>query len=833
MKLERRLQIAVAILAICGSLILGWEKYDLRLPLLTVVAATVGFVLTDLKGWFQLGSGAAGLVGLTVTALALRDVYRNIDDKQALFLALSNLLVYLQAVLFVRQKAPRVYGMIALLSFLQVAVSAVISLSPLFGGLMVLYMFIAVYALSLFLIYREEYEQARFKWQRNVAPQPPNARWPLLYQPLVLQGRQKRHAASRLRGLWGPTMRTGLITLLVAPLVFVTVPRTSSSRDSWSAGTGLQSTIAFTEDVSLVGDEFTQVLQDPEKVFVARFRDVRTAQNYPILDRDNIYFRGSSRRLIYRNGEWYSDSDRLPQLEHADPISPFEAAQVSPTNDLVAVGIEIEPLPTHGPLRKVSDVLFAIYPFFGLESQTHVYFDPFEERLICPEVFRSERITYQHVTTGFRSGQQLPLRWTTRTELPPDEIRDLLSLPEGFGEDPLRGLKAVAAEVVAALPEEERNDPIAKARALESHLRDSGIYSYSLSRRRSKSDLDPAEDFVVNTKSGHCEYFATVLALMLRSQGIPARVVTGYKGGEWDFETGSCLIRQWHAHAWVEALIPPEYVPPEFQPRPDRAWATSFSRRTRRALGLSGRLRSNRWVENYGVRSAWLRLDATPGRADLTATTWSQVQHIGDMAEVLWSQYVLGMNPQTQRERIYTPFAELFDAHAWNMWWHDVKASLSGADSSYRWISWQAGVVAFGAQLLLLFGYRGLRSWLRRKRTRAPESTSTTSLSEIYFYRRLEQILAEADFHRRRTQTQREFALAVGADLAERPTTAALASVPRRLTELFYRVRFGCHSLSESEHAAIDQQLDALQRALNEPEPMPPAQQPEELAASG
>ena len=831
MKLERRLQIAIAVLAICGSLILGWEKYDLRLPLLTVAAAMLGFVLTDLKGWFQLGSGAAGLAGLAVTALALRDVYRNLDDKQALFLALSNLLVYLQAVLFARQKSPRIYGMIALLSFLQVAVSAVISLSPLFGGLMVLYMFIAVYALALFLIYREEYEQAGYQWQRNVASRPREARWPLLYRPLVLQGRQKRHAASRLRGLWGPTMRTGLITLLVAPLVFVMVPRTSSSRDSWSAGSGLQSTVAFTEEISLVGDEFAQVLQDPEKVFVAYFRDVRTDQNYPVLDRDNIYFRGSSRRLVYRNGEWYSDSDRLPQLEHADPISPFESAQVSPTNDLVAVDIEIEPLPTHGPLRKVSDVLFAIYPFFGLESQTHVYFDPFEERLICPEVFRSERSSYQHVTTSFRSGQQMPLRWTTRTEVPADEMRDLLSLPEGLGEDPLRGLKAVAAEVVAGLPESDRDSPAAIARALENHLRDSGIYSYSLSRRRSRSDLDPAEDFVLNTKSGHCEYFATVLALMLRSQGVPARVVTGYKGGEWDFETGACLIRQWHAHAWVEALIPPEYVPPEFQPRPDRAWATSFSRRTRRALGLSGRLRSNRWVENYGVRSAWLRLDATPGRSDLTATTWSQVQHIGDMAEVLWSQYVLGMNPQTQRDRIYVPFAELFDGQAWATWWNDVKATISGTDSSYRWISWQAGVVAFGSQLLLLFGYRWLRRWLRRKRTRAPEAASSTSVSEIYFYRRLEEILADADFHRRRTQTQREFALAVGADLAERPATVKLASVPRRLTELFYQVRFGCHGLSDSDHAAIDRQLEELERALNEPEPLP-ASQPEELAAS-
>src|SRR5690606_29944141 len=152
----------------------------------------------------------------------------------------------------------------------------------------------------------------------------------------------------------------------------------------------------------------------------------------------------------------------------------------------------------------------------------HVYFDPLEERLICHEVFRTETVTYQHVTTGFKSGRQLPFRWTILTDISVQEMRDLLSLPTGVGEDPPRGLKAVAAEVVASLPESRRNDAVAKAKALESHLRDSGIYSYSLSRRRRQTDLDPAEDFVLNSKSGHCEYFATVLALMLRSQDIPA-----------------------------------------------------------------------------------------------------------------------------------------------------------------------------------------------------------------------------------------------------------------------------------------------------------------------
>ena len=64
----------------------------------------------------------------------------------------------------------------------------------------------------------------------------------------------------------------------------------------------------------------------------------------------------------------------------------------------------------------------------------------------------------------------------------------------------------------------------------------------------------PVESFL-NGKSGHCELYATLLALSLRSQLIPARVVNGYFGGEWNEVGGFYLIRQQHAHSWVEAWI--------------------------------------------------------------------------------------------------------------------------------------------------------------------------------------------------------------------------------------------------------------------------------------
>ncbi|HET8715591.1 MAG TPA: DUF4129 domain-containing transglutaminase family protein, partial [Holophagaceae bacterium] len=63
---------------------------------------------------------------------------------------------------------------------------------------------------------------------------------------------------------------------------------------------------------------------------------------------------------------------------------------------------------------------------------------------------------------------------------------------------------------------------------------------------------NPLEAFLDRTQAGHCEYFASALALMLRARGVPARVVNGYRLGAWVPEGGYWLVTQDEAHAWVE-----------------------------------------------------------------------------------------------------------------------------------------------------------------------------------------------------------------------------------------------------------------------------------------
>lgn len=94
------------------------------------------------------------------------------------------------------------------------------------------------------------------------------------------------------------------------------------------------------------------------------------------------------------------------------------------------------------------------------------------------------------------------------------------------------------------------------AKALCSYLAGSGDYQYTLDLHRDDPDVDPALDFLQNVKQGHCERFASGLALMLRSQGIPTRLVKGFRGLEAQGD-GKFLVRQRHAHSWVEALVPP------------------------------------------------------------------------------------------------------------------------------------------------------------------------------------------------------------------------------------------------------------------------------------
>ena len=116
---------------------------------------------------------------------------------------------------------------------------------------------------------------------------------------------------------------------------------------------------------------------------------------------------------------------------------------------------------------------------------------------------------------------------------------------EASGDDVSPRIRELASQIMG-----EGSDAERAARAAN-HLRQE--YSYTLDLMGSPS-ADPLEEFLYRNRAGHCELFASSLVLMLRSQGIPARLVTGYLGTEYNPLEGYHIVRNSNAHAWVEVL---------------------------------------------------------------------------------------------------------------------------------------------------------------------------------------------------------------------------------------------------------------------------------------
>src|SRR3989442_124799 len=154
------------------------------------------------------------------------------------------------------------------------------------------------------------------------------------------------------------------------------------------------------------------------------------------------------------------------------------------------------------------------------------------------------------------------------------------------------------------------------AHAIESYLREN--YGYTLELKA--AGPDPLADFLFNVKQGHCEYFATAMAVMLRTQGIATRVVNGFLPGEYNEAAGAYTVRQSDAHSWVEVYFP--------------------------------------------QTNSWVTFDPTPpaGRAPHVRTGLAaQLSKYSEAMELIWFQYVVGYDKQEQHSLVTSLRKELFD----------------------------------------------------------------------------------------------------------------------------------------------------------------------------
>ena len=101
-------------------------------------------------------------------------------------------------------------------------------------------------------------------------------------------------------------------------------------------------------------------------------------------------------------------------------------------------------------------------------------------------------------------------------------------------------------------------DPAEVLARLERHFFDN--FRYSVTLFKPKVEGTPLHDFLLASRSGHCEFFASATVLLLRAAGIPARYATGYSVQEWSELERAYLVRRRHAHSWALAYVDGRWV---------------------------------------------------------------------------------------------------------------------------------------------------------------------------------------------------------------------------------------------------------------------------------
>jgi transglutaminase-like putative cysteine protease len=143
-----------------------------------------------------------------------------------------------------------------------------------------------------------------------------------------------------------------------------------------------------------------------------------------------------------------------------------------------------------------------------------------------------------------------------------------------------------------------------------------------------KLERDSVDDFLFNTRRGFCGHFSSAFTTLMRAAGIPARVVGGYQGGDWNPVGGYLIVRQSHAHAWSEVWLP------------GRGW----TRVDPTAAVAPERVES-------GPEAALPESDPIPGRLLRRSDVLWQAGLVWDNFNALWNDWVVKFSGE-QQERL-------------------------------------------------------------------------------------------------------------------------------------------------------------------------------------
>ena len=524
----------------------------------------------------------------------------------------------------------------------------------------------------------------------------------------------------------------GGTTLLAVPLFFFTAalffafPRVGFGFLS-SLGSRAQNVAGFGADVALGG--FGTIRDDPTVVMRVKVPRMQ----FPPRQTIPLRLRGTSFDR-YREGRWSRselDADEVRRTRNRYHLLR------RPTSRDREYQIILDPMEEGVIFLPEGSVALRLPPIVrsGRERYRSLFYSPGMDVRYRGQL--EGALTYQAYTdpsvTGFAE------------RVPSKLYRRYLELPENQ-----ERVAELARRVAGPI-----SDPKGQVQRIEAFLRADGGFEYTLVQPDT-AGKDPLQVFLFEVKAGHCEYFSTAMAMMVRALGLPARNVTGFLGADYNPYGQYYAVRNSNAHSWVEVLI-------------DGKWQT---------------------------------FDPTPPSSQVAIAPYGLSARLGQMLDALrvkWSEYVVEYNIRDQ-------VAALRGLAAW---YRSLRRE-SGAEGAREdedsgttdgwggfgfrpdW-RWFFGVVSISAVGLPLIG------WIRRRRKRMPGlgSLDTDQERAVRLYLSLEESLRRAGHPRPQDVTPNAYAGVL------EESGFHHAKAVREVTDAYLAARFGAERLPAGEYQRL------------------------------
>jgi protein-glutamine gamma-glutamyltransferase len=731
--------------------------------------------------------------GLAATELLVAGYSEAGFAAEGRLLAGAHLLSYLVWIALFQDKHGRQYWWLLALGVMQVAVGAILSHDPLFGVMLLVYVFLSLWTLSVFSLYQARYgfevagqtstipDLTSLSRGDGTFPGGFNLNQPDEYRGAIQLDPQEQWVNRRF--VLG-VAATSLLSIFVGVIFFVLIPRLWVGKHhdfENQSSSGFQKVTGFTDEVQL--GEIGQILESNERVLEVRFSKADSLETLDVeetarkIGYDEPLFRGSVMGS-YKNGRWQV----LKQSE--------DVTELLPPNRLNDRHIRQHYIVYDGSSR----TLFGMHPVvatdFADEELLRPSIDVVTSILFRPDDDNRKRSKLEYILYGYVPGRQSDRPRVVQVRSAPAQLAqrqvmvELLRLPPGL--DRLKQFAQQIAESVS--PFESSSDPpdVRIAKRIEQRLQSSGEYTYSLRNEIIDPSIDPVEDFLFNRKQGHCEYSASAMALMLRAVDIPSRLVSGFKGGQMSGFSGAFTVEERHAHAWVEG-----------------------------------------WVDGQ-----WKTFDPTPfARAESVAEIGeerSAFSNLQGLLSGLWEQRIVRLSIDEQKSMIYAPLGDSLKdltRKASSPFGATGRKFAEFISNPKRWFSIET-FIGTSILMVLIFGIKflwrkygpqdaGIIRWLMRQvRVLILRLFVREDRIRVEFYDRFLAILSTQGLTRRPSQTPLEFAADVETRLSSILSPSELSFLPENIATNFYRVRYGNQQLTHADLSAISTNLDRLKAAV-------------------